>query len=87
MTVFANDRTGQAVRGNVRANRYRELQMDESARTIDNYFGYRRLVRASFAPAESMMAGALTGSPPTVSLVLRVLELSEVRATSTSTFL
>jgi hypothetical protein len=39
MTVRATDRTGQAVRGNVRANRYRELQVNESARTIDNYFG------------------------------------------------
>jgi hypothetical protein len=39
MTVFANDRTNQAVRGNVRANRYKELQVDESARTIDNFFG------------------------------------------------
>jgi hypothetical protein len=39
MTVRANDRTGQAVRGNVRANYYRELQIDESARSIDNWFG------------------------------------------------
>jgi hypothetical protein len=33
------DNTGQAVRGNVRANRYRELVVNESARTIDNWFG------------------------------------------------
>ena len=39
ITITANDRTGQAVRGNVRANRYRELVVNESARTIDNYFG------------------------------------------------
>ncbi len=39
MTVRAVDRTGQAVRGNVRANYYRDLQIDESARTVDNWFG------------------------------------------------
>jgi hypothetical protein len=39
ITVRANDRTGQAVRGNVRANYYRELTIDESARTVDNWFG------------------------------------------------
>jgi hypothetical protein len=39
LTVRANDRTGQAVRGNVRANRYRDLQINESAQTVDNYFG------------------------------------------------
>lgn len=39
MTVRANDLTGQAVRGNVRANRYREFTVDESARTVDNWFG------------------------------------------------
>jgi len=39
MTVRANDRTGQAVRGNVRANYYREFQIDESARSVDNWFG------------------------------------------------
>lgn len=33
------NRTGQAPRGNVRANFYRKLTVDESARTIDNYFG------------------------------------------------
>ncbi len=39
ITVRAIDRTGQAVRGNVRANAYRELTVDESARTVDNWFG------------------------------------------------
>jgi hypothetical protein len=39
MTVRANDRTGQAVRGNVRANRYRDLQIGATARTIDNFLG------------------------------------------------
>jgi hypothetical protein len=39
LTVRANDRTGQAVRGNVRANRYRQLQTDQSAQTVDNFFG------------------------------------------------
>ncbi len=39
MTVRAADRTGQAVRGNVRANRYRKLVVNESARTVDNWFG------------------------------------------------
>jgi hypothetical protein len=39
LTVRANDLTLQAVRGNVRANYYRPLQIDESARTIDNWFG------------------------------------------------
>ena len=39
ITVRANDRTGQAVRGNVRANRYRTLTINESARTVDNWFG------------------------------------------------
>jgi hypothetical protein len=39
MTVRANDRTGQAVRGNVRANYYRPLQINTSARNVDNWFG------------------------------------------------
>jgi hypothetical protein len=39
ITVRAVDRTGQAVRGNVRANAYRELVVDESRRTVDNWFG------------------------------------------------
>lgn len=39
LTVRANDLTGQAVRGNVRANRYRELAVNESAQTVDNFFG------------------------------------------------
>lgn len=40
MTVRTGlDRTGQAVRGNVRANRYRELTINESARNVDNWFG------------------------------------------------
>jgi len=44
LTVRALDRTGQAVRGNVRANWYRELTTNESARTIDNWFGLDRSV-------------------------------------------
>jgi len=39
ITVRANDLTGQAVRGNVRANRYRSLTINESARNVDNWFG------------------------------------------------
>lgn len=39
MTVRAVDRTGQAVRGNVRANRYRTLVVNESMRNVDNWFG------------------------------------------------
>ncbi|MBL8231933.1 MAG: TonB-dependent receptor [Bryobacterales bacterium] len=39
LTVRANDRTGQAVRGNVRANYYRQFQINESARNVDNWFG------------------------------------------------
>jgi hypothetical protein len=39
MTVRALDRTFQAVRGNVRANYYRPLEIDESRRTVDNWFG------------------------------------------------
>jgi len=39
ITVRAANRTGQAVRGNVRANRYRELVVDESLRSVDNWFG------------------------------------------------
>jgi hypothetical protein len=39
ITVRAVDRTGQAVRGNVRANRYRELVVNESMRNVDNWFG------------------------------------------------
>ena len=39
LTVRAADRTGQAVRGNVRANYYRDLTYNESARSIDNWFG------------------------------------------------
>ncbi len=39
LTVRALDRTFQAVRGNVRANAYRPLQIDESRRTVDNWLG------------------------------------------------
>jgi hypothetical protein len=39
ITVRAIDRTGQAVRGNVRANRYGELTVNEAARNVDNWFG------------------------------------------------
>jgi hypothetical protein len=39
ITILANDRTGQAVRGNVRANYYRRLTINESARNVDNWFG------------------------------------------------
>ncbi|MBI5280373.1 MAG: TonB-dependent receptor [Candidatus Solibacter usitatus] len=39
VTVRALDRTGQAVRGNVRANRYRALVVNESLRNVDNWFG------------------------------------------------
>jgi hypothetical protein len=39
ITVRAVDRTGQAVRGNVRANRYRTLVVNESMRNVDNWFG------------------------------------------------
>jgi hypothetical protein len=39
VTVRAQDRTGQAVRGNVRANYYRPFVVDESLRTVDNWFG------------------------------------------------
>jgi hypothetical protein len=44
LTVRAIDRTGQAVRGNVRGNYYRELTINESARNIDNFFGIERTV-------------------------------------------
>ena len=39
LTVRANDLTLMAVRGNVRANYLRGLKANESARTIDNWFG------------------------------------------------
>ena len=39
LTVRALDRTGQAVRGNVRANAYKNLTINSSAQSIDNYFG------------------------------------------------
>jgi hypothetical protein len=39
ITVRALDRTFQAVRGNVRANAFRPLQLDESRRNVDNWFG------------------------------------------------
>ena len=39
LTVKATDRTGQAVRGNVRANRYGTLQTGVTPVTIDNFFG------------------------------------------------
>jgi len=39
ITVRALDLTGQAVRGNVRANRYRTMTINESLRTVDNWFG------------------------------------------------
>ncbi|MBI5086641.1 MAG: TonB-dependent receptor [Acidobacteria bacterium] len=37
VTILATDRTGQAVRGNVRANRYGSLKVDQSLVSIDNY--------------------------------------------------
>lgn len=42
LTVRAIDRTGQAVRGNVRANYLRTLTPNESARSVDNWFGLDR---------------------------------------------
>jgi hypothetical protein len=39
ITVRAIDRTGQAVRGNVRANAYRPLTVNTAARNVDNWFG------------------------------------------------
>jgi len=39
LTVRATDRTGQAVRGNVRANRYGPLQTGVTPVTVDNFFG------------------------------------------------
>ncbi|MBI4891011.1 MAG: TonB-dependent receptor [Acidobacteria bacterium] len=40
ITVLAGaDRTGQAVRGNVRANGYGKIKGDESLKNIDNFFG------------------------------------------------
>ncbi|MEZ5352615.1 MAG: TonB-dependent receptor [Bryobacteraceae bacterium] len=42
LTVRALDRTGQAVRGNVRANYYRTLTTNEGARSVDNWFGLNR---------------------------------------------
>lgn len=39
LTVRAVDRTGQAVRGNVRANAYKNLEINKSGQNIDNYFG------------------------------------------------
>jgi hypothetical protein len=39
ITVRALDRTFQAVRGNVRANAFRPLVIDESRRNVDNWFG------------------------------------------------
>jgi hypothetical protein len=59
ITVRAVDRTGQAVRGNVRANRYRELVVDKSARNVDNWFGLPA-DRASFFCA----AGVNNGTCP-----------------------
>jgi hypothetical protein len=44
LTVRALDRTGQAVRGNVRANFYRGLTVNEGARNVDNWFGLDRSV-------------------------------------------
>lgn len=39
VTVLALDRTGQAVRGNIRANRYGPLKGDPNLVNIDNFFG------------------------------------------------
>lgn len=39
ITIMANDLTNQAVRGNIRANRYRTFSINESARNVDNWFG------------------------------------------------
>ncbi|MCS7026807.1 MAG: TonB-dependent receptor [Bryobacteraceae bacterium] len=51
LTVRANDRTGQAVRGNVRANRYRPLQINKAARNVDNWFGLGPDRATLFCPA------------------------------------
>ncbi len=39
ITVRANDLTLQAVRGNVRADAFRPFEVNESNRTVDNWFG------------------------------------------------
>lgn len=50
ITVRAADRTGQAVRGNVRANRYRALVVDHSLRSVDNWFGLPATRSQVFCP-------------------------------------
>jgi hypothetical protein len=50
LTVRAIDRTGQAVRGNVRANYLRRLEVNESARTVDNWFGLPLNANGSINP-------------------------------------
>jgi hypothetical protein len=51
LTVRANDRTFQAVRGNVRANYLRALPVNEGARNVDNWFGLPTITQPNGAIA------------------------------------
>jgi hypothetical protein len=53
ITVLATDRTGQAARGNVRANHYGTLTKNDSLVNIDNFFGLPT------DPANSAVRGAV----------------------------
>jgi hypothetical protein len=65
MTIRAADRTGQAVRGNVRANRYGPLVVNESLRDIDNWFGLPTATaeRAAVFCAAGVSTGCAYGQP------------------------
>jgi len=61
LTVRALDRTGQAVRGNVRANQYGNIPIDESRRTVDNWFGLPTDSTGRITP-DFCAAGVISGS-------------------------
>jgi hypothetical protein len=65
ITIMALDRTGQAARGNVRANHYGPLRTDPALVTIDNYFGLPTDTAARgayFCPAD-VITGCPYGQP------------------------
>lgn len=62
LTVRANDRTGQAVRGNVRANHYGNLAINTSARSVDNFFGLPA-DRSTLFCAADVSTGCAYGQP------------------------
>ncbi len=62
VTIMATDRTGQAARGNVRANRYGPLVVDQSLVNVDNFWGLPTDTAAR--TAYFCAAGVMNGTCP-----------------------